>query len=77
MKSANQTYNQLKTVTNKLRRGVLATISGFSLNRAKLLLRYLWYNKIKKKIIPQVITIGVTNSCQCKESIKTALPASN
>jgi len=66
MKSANQTYDQLKTVLNKFRRGVLATISGFSLNRAKLLLRYLWYSKIKKEVIPQVITVGVTNSCQCR-----------
>lgn len=59
-------YKQLKSVINKFRRGVLATISGFSLNRAKLLLRYLWYNKIKKKVIPQVITVGVTYSCQCR-----------
>ena len=66
MKSANQSYNQLKAVTNKFHRGVLATISGSSLNRAKLLLRYLWYNKIKKEVIPQVITVGVTYSCQCR-----------
>jgi MoaA/NifB/PqqE/SkfB family radical SAM enzyme len=66
MKSSNQNYNQLKAVINKLHRGAIATISGFSLNRAKLLLRYLWYNKIKKKVIPQVMTVGVTYSCQCR-----------
>jgi len=66
MKSANQNYNQLKALINKLRRGVIATLSGFSINRAKLLLRYLWYNKIKKAVIPQVITVGVTYNCQCR-----------
>ena len=66
IKSANQNYNQLKALINKLRRGVIATLSGFSINRAKLLLRYLWYNKIKKAVIPQVITVGVTYNCQCR-----------
>jgi len=66
LKSANQNYNQLKALINKLRRGVIATLSGFSINRAKLLLRYFWYNKIKKAVIPQVITVGVTYSCQCR-----------
>lgn len=66
MKTTNQKYSHLKASINKFRRGVLATLSGFSLNRAKLLLRYLWYNKIKKEIIPQVMTVGVTYSCQCR-----------
>ena len=57
---------KLKAVTVNLRLGTLATISGFSFNRAKLLLRYSWGNKIKKDTIPQVITIGVTYSCQCR-----------
>jgi MoaA/NifB/PqqE/SkfB family radical SAM enzyme len=65
MKKANQ-YKQLKAVINKFRRGIVTTISGFSLNRANLLLRYFWYNKIKKATIPQVITVGVTYSCQCR-----------
>ena len=65
MKQANQ-YKQLKKVINKFRRGILAIISVCSLNRAILLLRYLCYNKIKKEIIPQVLTIGVTYNCQCR-----------
>jgi MoaA/NifB/PqqE/SkfB family radical SAM enzyme len=65
MMQANQ-FKQLKAVINKLRRGIVATISDFSLNRVNLLLRYFWYNKIRKETIPQVITVGVTYSCQCR-----------
>jgi MoaA/NifB/PqqE/SkfB family radical SAM enzyme len=66
MQSTNQNYSHLKAGINKFRRGLLATLSGLSLNRAKLLLRYLWYNKITKKVIPQVMTVGVTYRCQCR-----------
>lgn len=59
-------FKQIKATINKSRRGIIATISGYSLNRATLLLRYFWYNKIKKVTIPQVITIGVTYKCQCR-----------
>lgn len=65
MTQANQ-YKQLKAAINKFHRGIVATISGFSLKRANLLLRYFWYNKVKKAIIPQVITVGVTYRCQCR-----------
>lgn len=66
MKEADQNHNQLKAGINKFCRGIVATTSGFSLNRANLLLRYFWRNKIKKVTIPQVITVGVTYSCQCR-----------
>ena len=66
MKQINQSYNRLRSVNNKLRRGLLATFAGFSANRPKLLLRYLLNNKIKKRVVPQVITVGITYSCQCK-----------
>ncbi len=58
-------YKGVNAVINKFRRGIVASISDFSINRARLLIRYFWYNKIKKVTIPQVITVGVTYSCQC------------
>lgn len=66
MKKLSQNHSQLKACANKFRRGTVATISGFSPSRATLLLRYFWRNKIKKVPMPQVITVGVTYSCQCR-----------
>lgn len=57
---------KIEASINKLLRGITATSSGFTLNRILLLIRYFWRNKIKKVSIPQVITVGVTYSCQCK-----------
>ena len=65
MNSINKNKKRLKAVVNTLYSGTLATMSGLSLNRAKLLLRYVWKKMIQKEEITQVIKIGVTFRCLC------------
>jgi MoaA/NifB/PqqE/SkfB family radical SAM enzyme len=51
---------------NRLKLSLLAVTKGFTLTRAKLLLKYFWLRKIHGHAIPQVLTLGVTFRCQCK-----------
>jgi len=46
--------------------GLMATLSGISAVRLRLLFRYAWKRGIKRRHVPQVITVGVTNRCQCR-----------
>jgi MoaA/NifB/PqqE/SkfB family radical SAM enzyme len=61
-----QKFNRIKFNINKIRRGSAAIYSGFSLERAKTLIRYLYKTKIIGRVIPEVITVGVTYKCQCR-----------
>jgi len=47
-------------------RGTVSFFSGISFNRIKLLFKFVWRNKIKREVIPEHLTLGVTYKCQCR-----------
>jgi len=59
-------YRSILAKVWRLRLGLIAVLSGISLQRLILLTRFFWLRTIRRIAIPQVVTISVTNRCQCK-----------
>lgn len=66
MKTRKYAGKSIRAKLNRLQLGLLATATGLTWTRVKLLLKYLWRKKVKGHAIPQVLTLGVTYRCQCK-----------
>jgi MoaA/NifB/PqqE/SkfB family radical SAM enzyme len=59
-------YSLIRAKVWRVRLALVAILSGLSLQRLTLLTRYCWRRTIRRIAVPQVITISVTNRCQCK-----------